>query len=247
MIPKAIHYCWFGGKPLPRSAQRCIASWHKFFPDYEIKEWNEGNFDVNIIPYTAEAYAAKKYAFVSDYARMWILYRYGGLYFDTDVMVIRPFNDILARGSFMGFEIDPASSLGVGVNPGLGVGVNPGLGLYKEILDRYAQLHFLTPQGANNCSIGIVKITTDALRTHGLSVTPGIQHVAGVWVYPAEYFNPLDDATGRLHLTANTHSIHLYTKTWADHYGPFRIWATRWAHRLFGVDSLAWLKRLVGK
>ena len=82
MIPKVIHYCWFGRNPLPKSAQKCIASWRKYLPDYEIKEWNESNFDVNIIPYTAEAYKAKKYAFVSDYARFWILYKYGGLYFD---------------------------------------------------------------------------------------------------------------------------------------------------------------------
>ena len=89
MIPKVIHYCWFGGNPLPESAQKCIASWRKFLPDYEIKEWNESNFDVNAIPYTAQAYAAKKYAFVSDYARFSILYDNGGLYFDTDVEVIR--------------------------------------------------------------------------------------------------------------------------------------------------------------
>ena len=107
MIPKIIHYCWFGRGPLPELAQKCIASWKKYLPDYEIKEWNEDNFDVNIIPYTAEAYKAKKYAFVSDYARFWILYRYGGIYFDTDVEVIRPMDDIIERGNFMGFETDP--------------------------------------------------------------------------------------------------------------------------------------------
>ena len=90
MIPHVIHYCWFGGKPLPKLAVDCIASWRKYLPGYEIKEWNESNFDVNIIPYTSEAYAAKKYAFVSDYARFWILYHYGGVYFDTDVEVIQP-------------------------------------------------------------------------------------------------------------------------------------------------------------
>ena len=104
MIPKIIHYCWFGRNPLPESAIKCINSWKKFFPDYEIKEWNEDNFDVNIIPYTAEAYEAKKYAFVSDYARFWILYHFGGIYFDTDVEVIKPFDDILERGPFMGRE-----------------------------------------------------------------------------------------------------------------------------------------------
>ncbi len=94
-ISKIIHYCWFGGKPLPNSAKKCIASWKKFFPDYEIKEWNEDNFDVNMVPYIAEAYKAKKYAFVSDYARFWVLFKYGGLYFDTDVEVIKPMDEIV--------------------------------------------------------------------------------------------------------------------------------------------------------
>ena len=128
MIPKIIHYCWFGRNPLPELARKCIASWRKYLPDYEIKEWNEDNFDVNIIPYTAEAYAQKKYAFVSDYARFWILYRYGGIYFDTDVEVIRPLDDIIARGCFMGFETDPApkqNGVDACVNPGLGLGVAP--------------------------------------------------------------------------------------------------------------------------
>lgn len=96
MIPKIIHYCWFGGKEKPESAQKCIRSWKKFFPDYEIKEWNESNFDVNMIPYTKAAYEAKKYAFVSDFARFWVLYHYGGVYFDTDVEVIRNMDDLLA-------------------------------------------------------------------------------------------------------------------------------------------------------
>ncbi len=106
MIPKVIHYCWFGRNPLPKSALKCIASWRKYFPNYEIKEWNEDNFDVNIIPYTQEAYSVGKYAFVSDYARFKILYENGGLYFDTDVEVIRPMDDIIERGAFMGVEVE---------------------------------------------------------------------------------------------------------------------------------------------
>lgn len=108
MIPKKIHYCWFGRKPLPESAKKCIASWKKFFHDYEIIEWNEDNYDVNKIPYIQQAYEAKKYAFVSDYARFDVLYQYGGVYFDTDVEVIRPFEDILEKGAFMGCETDGA-------------------------------------------------------------------------------------------------------------------------------------------
>ena len=124
MTPQIIHYCWFGRNPLPDLALKCIASWRKYLPDYEIKEWNEDNFDVNIIPYTAEAYKAKKYAFVSDYARFYILYKYGGLYFDTDVEVIRPISDILNNGAFMGCECDGMSkSSPITVAPGLGLGV----------------------------------------------------------------------------------------------------------------------------
>ena len=98
MIPKIIDYCWFGGNPLPKSAQKCIKSWKRFFPQYEIKEWNESNFDVNMIPFTQEAYSARKYAFVSDVARFWILLNEGGIYFDTDVEVVAPFDDIISKG-----------------------------------------------------------------------------------------------------------------------------------------------------
>ena len=119
-IPKVIHYCWFGGKPLPRSAEKCIASWKKFLPEYEIVRWDESNFNVNAIPYTREAYAAGKYAFVSDYARFWILYHNGGVYFDTDVEVINNLDDILSRGNFMGVEQQNDEIITVA--PGLGIG-----------------------------------------------------------------------------------------------------------------------------
>ena len=244
MIPKVIHYCWFGRNPLPESAIKCINSWRKFFPDYEIKEWNEDNFDVNIIPYTKEAYEAKKYAFVSDYARMWILYHFGGLYFDTDVEVIKPMDDIVERGPFMGIEVDANHEEYQQVNPGLGLGVNPGLGLYKEILDYYAPLHFLCEDGSLN-QVTIVKHTTNVLIKNGLKHTNELQQVAGVWIYPRDFFNPLDDNTGELNITENTRSIHWYTKTWLKKRHPVRTWLVRRIHRYFGNDSLAWLKRLL--
>lgn len=230
MIPKIIHYCWFGGNPLPESAKKCIASWRKFLPDYEIKEWNESNFDVNIIPYTAEAYKAKKYAFVSDYARFYILYKYGGLYFDTDVEVIRNMDDIIARGPFMGCEgeakqsmngsrdetttLGVASGLGLGVNPGLGLGVTPGLGLYKEILDIYANKHFLNSNGLPTADETVVTITTDLLCKRGMQCTNEIQDVDGIWIYPKEYFCPKDYTTGKLNITENSRTIHHYDATW---------------------------------
>ena len=225
MIPKVIHYCWFGRGPLPSLAIKCIESWKKFFPDYEIKEWNEDNFDVNSIPYTQEAYKAKKYAFVSDYARFWILYKYGGLYFDTDVEVIRPMDNILSKGPFMGCENDMdkgatvgtavAPGLGLGVNPGLGLGVNPGLGLYQELLDLYSTLHFINNDGTYNLKT-VVQYTTELLVNHGLSNSNEIQNVAGVWIYPQEYFCPISPSTLQFHKTKNTYSIHHFAGSWCE-------------------------------
>ena len=133
MISKKIHYCWFGGNPLPELALKCIESWRRFLPDYEIIEWNESNFDVYCCEYVQEAYEAKRWAFVSDYARFKILYENGGLYFDTDVEIIKPMDDLISKGGFMGCEEETALS----VAPGLGLGVSPGLGLYKELLESY--------------------------------------------------------------------------------------------------------------
>ena len=139
MIPKIIHYCWFGGKPLPKLAKKCIASWKKFCPDYEIKEWNESNFDLNSCTYVKEAYDSKKYAFVSDYARFWILHRYGGVYFDTDVELLKSIDDILADGAFMGVEnfVAEQNKAKISINPGLGIAAEPGMLIYQEILDFY--------------------------------------------------------------------------------------------------------------
>lgn len=217
MIPKVIHYCWFGYNSLPPLAIKCIESWKKFLPDYEIKEWNEENFDVNIIRYTAEAYQAKKYAFVSDYARFWILYHYGGLYFDTDVEVIKPLDDIIARGPFMGCETDPQSgATTLGVAPGLGLGVNPGLGLYKKMLELYSTLSFRNGDGTYNMK-NIVQYTTEILLQEGLQNVIGIQKIGCVYIYPSEYFCPTHIVTKRLHITSNTRTIHHFAASWKNH------------------------------
>lgn len=213
MIPKVIHYCWFGHNSLPELAVKCIASWKKFLPEYEIKEWNEDNFDVNIIPYTAEAYQAKKYAFVSDYARFWILYHYGGIYFDTDVEVIRSMDDIIARGPFMGCEKDACDASVANVAPGLGLGVSPGLGLYKEILDLYSTLYFKKYNGGYNTTT-VVEYTTRLLCKYGLAKVSGIQLIAGVLIYPKEYFCPINYETGKMQITDKTVSIHHYLASW---------------------------------
>lgn len=217
MIPKIIHYCWFGGNPLPDDAQKCIASWRKFLPEYEIKEWNESNFDVGCCSYVKEAYEAKKYAFVSDYARFYVLYREGGLYFDTDVEVIRNMDHIIAAGNFMGFEKSLATKepekvdAALGVNPGLGLGVAPGLGLLRELLDFYeAKDHFAIEEGT------VVDYTTQILTRHGLKNRHERQTVANVTIYEADVLCPMDSTTGFVTLTNRTVSIHHYSCSWLD-------------------------------
>lgn len=217
-IPKIIHYCWFGGTPLPKSAQKCIASWRKYLPDYEIKEWNESNFDVNIIPYTAQAYQAKKYAYVSDYVRFLVLYQYGGLYFDVDVEIIRPIDDIIAKGPFMGCE-SPAvigeSPVALGVAPGLGLGATPHLDFICELLKLYQCMSF--QEENRECISGnyktVVTYTSELLAKHGLKNTSEVQIVDGIYIYPKDYFNPLEHIN-QLTITSNTRSIHHYAGTW---------------------------------
>lgn len=209
MIPKIIHYCWFGRNTLPEIALKCISSWKRFFPDYEIKEWNESNFDLNCCEYVKEAYQAKKWAFVSDYARFWILYNQGGLYFDTDVEVIKDMRDIIKQGAFMGCELADKC------NPGLGLGVNSGFGLYKEILEDYQQAHFLNSNGSYNYET-VVDRTTNILKRHGFKNCEETQQVAGVTIYPPEYFCPMDYTTGKLNITEKSYSIHWYDASWLD-------------------------------
>lgn len=213
MIPKVIHYCWFGGNPLPKLAERCIKSWKKYLPDYEIKEWNETNFDVNCCDYVSEAYNSKKWAFVSDYARFWILYNYGGIYFDTDVEVIKNMSNIIAAGAFMGCEMVGSSTIefDLGINPGLGLGVDPGNELFKEILDLYDGLHFKS--GVAHIPT-VVDYTTHILKKHGWVGDNEVSKIGGIIIYPPEYFCPYNLSTGKINITDRTVSIHHYAATW---------------------------------
>ena len=243
MIPKTIHYCWFGRGELPPLAKKCIASWRQFFPDYEIKEWNEDNFDVNIIPYSADAFKARKYAFVSDYARFWVLYHFGGVYFDTDVEVIRPMDDVLEKGPFMGFELLGGKP---SVAPGLGLGAEPGMSFYKEILDQFEQMSFLTENG-DLAPYTMIPMVTDLLKERGLTSNGTIEQVAGVSIYPPDWFNPFDDATGRLRKTENTRTIHWFAKSWMPAEPVWKTKAKRLLRRLFGTDRLIRLGQFLKK
>lgn len=221
-MKKIIHYCWFGGNQLPEKTKKCISSWKRFFPDYEIIEWNEGNFDVNCCDYSKEAYLCKKWAFVSDFARFKILNEYGGIYFDTDVEVIKSFDDIIEKGSFVGCEK-------YAINPGLCLGLdldsdnNEAKSLICEIIDYYKEHHFLYPDGSMNQKT-IVEYTTNIFAMHGYTPSASVLKIAGITIYPGEYFCPMDPESGIISLSDNTHSIHHYDASW---YGDREIFIVK--------------------
>lgn len=215
MIPQVIHYCWFGKNELPDEAKKCISSWKKYLPEYEIHEWNEDNFDVSICPYVQEAYDKKKYAFVSDYVRFYVLYNYGGVYFDTDVEIIKPFKHIIEDGAFMGCEkpnpLDENKNEKVA--PGLGLAAEPYMELYKMILDKYETLHFLDSKG-NEKRYTVVNLVTDICMKYGFKGNGDIESIMDVCIYPSEYFCPVNYFTGEITITEKTHSIHHYSDSW---------------------------------
>ena len=207
MIPKIIHYCWFGRGEKPELAKKCIASWRKSCPDFEIWEWNEGNCDYLSIPFMAEAYAAKKYAFVSDVMRLIVLEQYGGVYFDTDVEVLRDISPLLDDEGFIGFENDQF------VNSGQVMAAKAHHPVIQAMIEEYKKLHFTNADGTAT-PVGCPRLNTDVMERFGLIRNGREQVVAGIHVYPADFFNPMDSTTGKLTKTENTYSIHWYSMSW---------------------------------
>ena len=207
MLPKIIHYCWFGRGEKPVLAQKCIDSWRKFCPDFEIREWNEDNCDYLAMPFMMEAYAAKKYAFVSDVMRLIVLEQYGGVYFDTDVELVRDIAPLMDDEGFIGFENDQY------VNSGQGIAAMPHHPVVQAMIEAYRKLHFTSVDATIN-AVGCPHLNTDVMERYGLVRNGKEQRVAGIHVYPAEFFNPLDSVTGKLTKTENTYSIHWYSMSW---------------------------------
>ena len=235
MIPKKIHYCWFGRGEKPELAKKCIASWKKFCPDYEIIEWNEDNFDLNCNDYVRYCYTNKKWAFLSDFVRLVVVNEQGGLYFDTDVELVRSPDELLQYDAFYGFESDTA------VNTGQGFGSAAKHPVMESMLRQYLALQ---PDDQGQFPVTpCPKLNTDALLPFGLELNGKRQNVAGAEILPADFTNPYDDATGRLNKTANTISIHWYSKSWLSPGMRLRSKLTRPFHRLFGVNCFGWLKK----
>lgn len=230
MIPKVIHYCWFGGSPLPEDANKCLESWKKHCPEYKIIEWNESNFDINSNCYIKEAYEAKKYAFVTDYVRLFVMYEYGGIYMDTDVELVKNLDDFLKNHAFSGFE--SANSIPTGI-----MASEKHFKLFGDLLKYYENKHFLNDDGSYDTTTNTVTIT-EMCKKYGLVLNNKYQVIDGFALYPNDYFCPLENETGVLKKTENTVAIHWFAKSWVNNGNTKLLKFTRLLHRIFGTERI---------
>lgn len=234
IIPKVIHYCWFGGNPLPSSVKQCIKSWKTYCPDYEIMEWNEDNFDVNVHPFMKAAYEAKAWAFVSDYARLKVVYEHGGIYLDTDVELLKSLDELRKNTCYIGIQN------GGLCNTGLGFGATKANPVVKEMLGVYDGLEFdndkrdiLACPGLNN-SVIIRK---------GYKVSDEVVNLPGVTVYPKRYFDPISTVDAYDLTCEDTFSIHHYEGSWC---GMGRYYKKRLMH-FIGEKNVVTIRKLLRK
>ena len=220
MIPKKIHYCWFGRAEKPKSVQKCIASWEKYCPNYEITEWNEDNFDIDYNPYTKMCYEQKKFAFLSDFVRLLVIEENGGIYLDTDVELIKPLDDLLNNEAYIGFETDEY------VNTGMGFGSVAHGAMVREMIAQYDEL-----SDGTHATVSCPILNTQAMDKLGMQRNGKMQHLSQATVYPAEWFNPYNSVTGVLKKTDNTVSIHWYSKSWMSKATVIRCKLLRPLHR----------------
>ena len=207
MIPKTIHYCWFGGKPLPTSAIKYIETWKKYLPDYEIIEWNESNFDLDKYPFAREALENNKYAFITDVCRLYVLKEYGGIYMDTDVEVLKPLDIFLEKAAFSGFENDDFVPTGIMASEKGGTWVT-------ELLKYYDNRSFVKEDGELDTQSNTF-IITQIMKEKGFIMNNTFQEIKEyVSFYPNDYFCPKSYKTGSIDLTENSYCIHHFAKSW---------------------------------
>lgn len=210
MIPQTIHYCWFGNSPKPALAKKCIKSWKRHCRGYEIIEWNEENYDISAAPlYVRQAYEAKKWAFVTDYVRLDVVYQNGGIYLDTDVEVIRNLDRFLSNKAFFGLENAQY------VATGLGFGAERGSPILAEMMADYQEIPFVLPDGSYDQTPCPVR-NTEVLLCHGFKQDGTEQMLDGeeIHIYPQDFFCPRSYSTGTLRRTKNTHTVHWYSASW---------------------------------
>lgn len=208
MIPKIVHYCWFGRGAKPATVRRCMDSWRRSLPDYRFVEWTEETFDIDAYPFAREAYDKGKFAFVADVARLHALYTQGGVYLDTDVEVLRSFDPFLGHRAFTGFERGRDITTGV-------IGAEKGSAWIKELLALYDGKHFVKDDGYLDLSTNVRLITDYMASAHGFVPEDSFQEPDGlVTIYPGEYFSPLDPLTRKVKKTKNTVAVHHYMASW---------------------------------
>ncbi len=209
MIPRIIHYCWFGRGEIPQLAKECIASWHRYMPDWEYKLWNEDNFDVACNAYVQEAYKAGKYAFVTDYVRLYALAMEGGVYMDTDVEVLKPLDNLLHLQAFTGYEGSkyqpPVTGLMASVANGEWV---------SEQLHAYDGSHFIKEDGSFDVTTNTQRISA-IMRSNGFICDGKQSQYKDLTVFPSDYFCPRQ-TTGEYLLTENTYCNHHFMASWND-------------------------------
>ena len=224
MIPKIIHYCWFGDKKKSKLVLKCIESWHKYCPDYEFYEWNENSFPIDKYPYAKYCFSIKNYAFLSDFVRLLVVYENGGIYLDTDVEVIKSLNGLLENTAYFGLETKDY------INTGLGFGAEKGARIIKEMIDEYMN------RSSNNTGDYLLEkctlMNTRVIERYGFQKNGNQQYILEASILPIDYFNPYDDPTGILKITDNTYSIHWYSKSWMKKRKVIRSWLTKPIHRL---------------
>lgn len=236
MIPKIIHYCWFGRGEMPELSRNCIASWHEFMPEYEFMLWNEDNFDVNAIPYVKEAYEAKKFAFVSDYVRLWALFNNGGVYLDTDVEVFKSFDPLLTWNAFAGFEGSKHLPVGTCV-----MASRAGGEWVKEQLDAYAGRHFIKGDGTFDLTTN-VQFMTAIMLGNGFVANGKEQDYKDLHVFSVEYFSPRQ-TTGEYVRTDITYCDHLGVGSWTERGGGWKTFLGK----LFGKKMMIVMIKLKRK
>lgn len=206
-IPKIIHYCWFGKNDLSESAKKCIASWKNKCSDYIIIEWNEDNFDINTNMYIKAAYEKKKWAFVSDYVRLYALVNYGGIYLDTDVEIVKKFDiQLLSNTAFLGFEDEKSISTGI-------MGCEKNCLFFKKILDSYSSRKFILENGQEDMTTNVDLITNFCIK-EGFEINNSTQKKNGILLLSKDFFSPKDNITGNISITENTYTIHYFSGSW---------------------------------
>lgn len=233
MIPKIIHYCWFGGNALPADVKKSIASWKRYCPDYEIREWNESNFDINSHPFVAAAYRAKKWAFVSDYARLKIIYENGGVYFDTDVELLKNIDELLQHDSFIGVQ-----QVGKHITTGLGFGAVAESDMIGEMLREYDSVSFSED---NLMGIACPLLNMKPFIRRGYVYSEEIQKIENTMVFPPKYFDPISPGDADDFLCDETISIHHYNASWLS--GKRRL--IRKIIRFIGQDRVNRIKAIL--